>query len=253
MGWDVNALSYFAAFAGGLVSFLSPCVMPIVPAYLSLITGLDSSELEDGRRQHLVRITRDTGLFVLGFGSVFVLLGMAATSMGQFVARNQALLTRSSGVLIVAMSAFMIGSLMLQAPWLYQEMRFHPNLGRLGRAAPPVAGVAFGLGWTPCIGPVLTSILLVAANADTVWSGAGLLGAYSLGLGVPFLATGLLFGQMTSAMSAMKRHMPRIVLVSSMVLALFGVLLMFNQLSWLTTQISRLLNSLGLDWIVELG
>lgn len=253
MEWDLNALSYLAAFGGGLISFLSPCVLPLVPGYLSLITGLDSSELEAGSRKHLLGITRDTSLFIAGFGTVFVLLGLTATSLGGFLTDNQSMLTRISGVMIIAMAAFMIGSLMLQAPWLYQEMRFHPKLGRFGRAAPPIAGVAFGFGWTPCIGPVLTSILLVAANADQVWSGAALLGAYSLGLGVPFLITGLAFGRMTTAFDAVKRHLPQIVLVSSFVMALFGVLLVFDQLSWLTTKMSEGLKAIGLEWIVNLG
>ena len=125
-------------------------------------------------------------------------------------------------------------------------MRFHPQLGRFGRAAPPVAGVAFGFGWTPCIGPVLTSILLVAANQDRVWAGAGLLAAYSLGLGVPFLVTGLAFGRMTRALAALRRHLPRIVLVSSIVMAMFGLLLLFDQLSVLTTEISDALRAVGL-------
>ena len=253
MEWDVNALSYLAAFGGGLISFLSPCVLPIVPGYLSLITGLDAAELEDGDRGNTLGIVRDTLLFVAGFGSVFVLLGLSATGLGNWLFDNQTILTRVSGALVLAMAAFMIGSLVLQAPWLYQEYRFHPQLGRFGRAAPPIAGVAFGFGWTPCIGPVLTSILLVAANQDRIWTGAALLAAYSLGLGMPFLATGLAFGRMTRALAAMRRHLPQIVLVSSLVMAAFGLLLLFDRLSELTTQISDVLRWAGLDWIVELG
>lgn len=253
MEWDVNALSYLAAFGGGLISFLSPCVLPIVPGYLSLITGLDAGELEEGGRGNLLPILRDTLLFIAGFGSVFVLLGLSATGIGNWLFDNQTVLTRVSGAMVLAMSAFMIGSLVLQAPWLYQELRFHPQLGKMGRAAPPVAGVAFGFGWTPCIGPVLTSILLVAANQDRVWTGAALLGAYSLGLGVPFLATGLAFGRMTTALAGMRRHLPQIVLISSLVMAAFGLLLLFDRLSELTTAINDLMRTVGLDWVVELG
>lgn len=252
MEWDVNALSYLAAFGGGLISFLSPCVLPIVPGYLSLITGLDPGELED-RKGHTAGIVRDTLLFIAGFGTVFVLLGLSATSLGNWLFENQTVLTRLSGALVLAMAAFMIGSLMLQAPWLYQELRFHPRLGRLGRAAPPVAGAAFGFGWTPCIGPVLTSILLVAANQDRVLTGGTLLAAYSAGLGVPFLITGVAFGRMTRALAAVRRHLPQIVLISSLVMAAFGLLLLFDRLSVLTTEINDVLRSVGLDWIVELG
>lgn len=253
MEWDVNALSYLAAFGGGLISFLSPCVLPIVPGYVSLITGLDAAELEDARGRQTWAITRDTSLFVAGFGTVFVLLGLSATSLGQFLFDNQSTLTRLSGVLVLAMALFMIGSLVAQAPWLYQELRFQPRLGRFGRAAPSVAGIAFGFGWTPCIGPVLTSILLVAANQDRVWTGAALLAAYSLGLGIPFLATGLAFGRMTRALGSMRRQLPRIVLVSSMVMAAFGLVLVFDQLPWVTTQMRSGLQAVGLDWVVELG
>jgi cytochrome c-type biogenesis protein len=251
--WDVNALSYLAAFGGGVVSFLSPCVMPIVPGYLSLVTGLDLAELERGDRARLGGVIRDTMLFIAGFGAVFVLLGSSATGIGSWLFDNQSLLTRLSGALIVLMAAFMIGALMANAPWLYRELRFHPRLGRLGRAAPPVAGVAFGFGWTPCIGPVLTSILLVAANQERIWTGGALLAAYSLGLGVPFLVTGIAFARVTGALGAVRRHLPRIVLASSLVMGGFGVVLLFDRLSLLTTEITSALRAMGLDWLVELG
>jgi cytochrome c-type biogenesis protein len=160
----LSPLTYLAAFGGGLVSFLSPCVLPIVPGYLSLVTGLEVTELQDGSRRSLVGVARDTGLFIAGFSTVFVLLGLSATSLGQLLVRNQLLLTRISGVLVLSMALFMIGSILLRAPWLYQERRFHPDTGRFGPFAPPIAGAAFGFGWTPCIGPVLGSILAVAAT-----------------------------------------------------------------------------------------
>lgn len=250
---SITVISYLAAFAAGLVSFLSPCVLPIVPGYLSIVTGLSVSELEEGGRQHTFRITRDTGLFVAGFGAVFVLLGMSASSIGRFLFDNQPVLTRVSGGIMLVMAAFMIGSIYLQAPWLYQEARFAPDLGRFGPAAPTVAGAAFGFGWTPCIGPVLTSILVVAASSGRVLQGGTLLAVYSLGLGVPFLLTGLLFGRLTSAFTAVKRHFTAIVTVSSVVLAVFGTILLFNQLPWFTTQLSDILRNIGLGRLVELG
>ncbi|HMC79681.1 MAG TPA: cytochrome c biogenesis protein CcdA, partial [Acidimicrobiia bacterium] len=147
-------VSYLAALGGGVVSFLSPCVLPLVPAYLSVITGLDVAEVKEGDRRHLPRIAWHTGLFIAGFSVVFVLLGLTATALGRSALRNQVLITRLSGVLIVAMALYMLGSLVLRAPGLYQERRWHPNLSRFGPFAAPVAGVAFGFGWTPCIGPV---------------------------------------------------------------------------------------------------
>jgi len=249
----LSPLTYLAAFGGGLVSFLSPCVLPIVPGYLSIVTGLEISELQRSRKRHLVGITRDTGLFVAGFATVFVLLGLSATSIGQLLVRNQLLLTRVSGVVLLSMALFLIGSMVLQAPWLYQEARFHPDTGRFGPFAPAIVGVAFGFGWTPCIGPVLGSILAVAATQQRVWAGATLLGVYSLGLGVPFLATGLALGRLAGAFAWVKRHSMGLVLVASVSLAFFGVLLAFNQLTWVTSRLQDALRTVGLERLVNLG
>ncbi len=249
----VTPVTYAVAFGGGLISFASPCVLPVVPGYLSVITGLDVSELEESKRTNALAVSRDTGLFILGFGAVFVLLGVSATSVGSFVFDQQVLLTRISGALVLAMALFMLGSIYLQAPWLYQEMRFHPQLGRYGRAAPTVAGAAFGFGWTPCIGPVLTSILAIAAASGRATTGAALLAAYTLGLGLPFLVTGLLMGRLSRSLAWVQRNLQTIVIVSSISLALFGVLLMFNQLIRITTLLQDLLRAVGLDFLVELG
>ena len=249
----ITPVTYAVAFGGGLISFASPCVLPLVPGYLSVITGLDVGELEESKRSNALAVTRDTGLFVLGFGAVFVLLGVSATSIGSFVFDQQILLTRISGAMVLAMALFMLGSIYLQAPWLYQEMRFHPHLGRYGRAAPTVAGAAFGFGWTPCIGPVLTSILAIAAASGRATTGAALLAAYTLGLGLPFLVTGLLMGRLSTSLQWVQRNLQTIVIVSSISLALFGVLLIFNQLIRVTTLLQDLLRAVGLDFLVELG
>lgn len=250
---NLSLFTYLAAFGGGVISFLSPCVLPIVPGYLSLVTGLDLAELRAGQRRHLLRITRDTGLFVLGFGTVFVLLGLSATTVGAVFFRNQLLLTRLSGALVLAMALFMLGSLYLRAPWLYQEKRFHPAVSRLGPFAPPVAGAAFGFGWTPCIGPVLGSILAVAASQGRAWTGASLLAAYSLGLGLPFLIAGLALGRLAGTFAFVKRHFSGIVFVSATTLAFFGVLLIFNRLVWVTARLQEALEAAGLDGLVTLG
>ncbi len=249
----ISPITYGIAFGGGLISFASPCVLPLVPGYLSVITGLDVSELEESKRSNALAVTRDTGLFVLGFGTVFVLLGVSATSIGSFVFEQQILLTRVSGALVLGMALFMLGSIHLQAPWLYQERRFHPRLGRYGRAAPTVAGAAFGFGWTPCIGPVLTSILAIAASSGRATSGASLLAVYTLGLGLPFLVTGLLMGRLTGSLRRVQGHLRAIVGTSAVLLAVFGVLLIFNQLIRVTTELQGLLRSIGLESVVELG
>ncbi|MGD9798170.1 MAG: cytochrome c biogenesis CcdA family protein [Microbacteriaceae bacterium] len=247
-----DSVSYVAAFGGGLVSFLSPCVLPLVPAYLSIITGLDVTEPGDVRHRW-VKVARDTGLFILGFGSVFVLLGLSATSIGRVLFRNQVVLTRVSGLVVVAMALFILGSLVLRSPWLYQEKRFHPDLSRFGPFAAPVAGVAFGFGWTPCIGPVLTSILALAASGGDAGQGAALLAVYSAGLGVPFLATGLAFSRLAGALAWVKRHFTAVTVASAGSLAFFGVLLVLDRLVWMTARLQEALDAVGLDRLVELG
>ena len=246
-------VGYLAAFGGGVISFASPCVLPIVPAYLSMVTGLDVAELRAGERRHSGRIVRDTGLFVLGFSTVFVLLGLGASVFGGALFTNHVLLTRISGLVVVAMALFLIGSLVLKAPWLYQEFRFHPSPSRLGPLAAPITGVAFGFGWTPCIGPVLGSVLSVAAESGRAAHGASLLAFYSLGLGIPFLASGLALGRLTGAMSWVKRHTTETTAVSAALLAFFGVLLTLNRLTWLTSQTQHAFRAIGLQRLVTLG
>ncbi len=228
-------VGYLAAFGGGLVSFLSPCVLPIVPAYLSVITGLDIAELEHGNRRQQRRIARDTSLFILGFATVFTCLGLTATTLGHALLSSQTTLTRLSGLLVLSFALFLLGSLVLRAPWLYQEKRFHPTLSRFGPFAAPIAGAAFGFGWTPCIGPVLGSVLALAATRGDASQGASLLAVYSAGLGVPFLATGLAFGRLAGAFSWVRRHFTALTVASATSLAVFSVLLTLNRLTYVTS------------------
>jgi len=249
---NVNVL---IAFGGGIVSFLSPCVLPIVPAYLSLVTGLSVGELtETGRDGDQVRrIVIDTSLFVAGFTTVFVLLGLLSTTLGQTVLRNQETLTRVSGVLVIAMALYLAGSQLLMAPRLYGEARFHPHLDRFGPFAAPVAGAAFGLGRTPCIGPVLAAVLGVAAQSGDEVRGVALLVAYSVGLGIPFLLVGLGLGRFAGALGWVQRHSKAITLVSAAFLFAFGVLLVTGRFELLTARLTDVLDALGLRRLVTLG
>jgi cytochrome c-type biogenesis protein len=250
---DVNVLAYLAAVGGGVVSFLSPCVLPLVPGYLSMVTGLDLATLEDGAPAQTRRVVGTTALFVTGFGAVFVLLGLTASGIGQPLRDHQQILTRVSGAVMLAMALFLIGSMFLRAPWLYQEKRFHPDLRRYGAAMPLVAGVAFGFGWSPCFGPILGSILGIAATQRRVWAGGTLLAAYSVGLGIPFLVTGIALQRVSGTLGWVKRHFPVIVIGSAVVLGAFGVLLMFDELSRLSGDLSRWLTDAHVEWLVNLG
>jgi cytochrome c-type biogenesis protein len=249
----IENVTYVAAFGGGVVSFLSPCVLPMVPAYLSIVTGLDVAEVRQGRARHLPRIAWHTALFVAGFSAVFVLLGLSATTLGQAALRNQSTITRISGLVMLAMALYVLGSLLLSAPGLYQERRFQPDLSRFGPLAAPVAGVAFGFGWTPCIGPVLTSVLALAATSQGLGRAAALLLAYSGGLGLCFLATGLALGRLAGALRFVTRHSRTLTAVSAASLAAFGVLLALDRLVWLTAKLQGGLEAIGLGRLVTLG
>jgi cytochrome c-type biogenesis protein len=250
---SISPLAYLLAFGGGVISFLSPCVLPLVPGYLSIVTGLDLVTLREGSRRYQGEIALTTGLFILGFGSVFVMLGLSASAIGSSLVDHQDLLTRVSGAVMLAFALFLAGSVFLRAPWLYGELRFHPQVTRYGRAAPLVVGAAFAFGWTPCLGPVLGSILTIAADTQRAWAGATLLAAYTLGLGLPFLACGLALGRLTGALEWVKRHLSAIVVLSAVVIGTFGVLLLFNRLSRVNAQVTDVLDAVHMSWLVNLG
>jgi cytochrome c-type biogenesis protein len=246
-------LYVLTAFGGGVLSFLSPCVLPMVPGYLSLVTGLSVGEIREGQPHYLKRIAFNTGMFVLGFTVVFVLLGLLTTSVGSALFRNQETLTRISGGLVLLMACYLAGSQLLTTPRLYQELRWHPHLDRFGPVAAPVAGAAFGLGWQPCIGPVLGAVLGFAAVGQNVARATILLVAYSLGLGASFLAVGLAMGKLTRALDWFKRHSRGITLASAAVLAIFGVILLTDQLQPVTARIIDGLRENGFSWLVDAG
>ncbi len=246
-------LYLLTAFGGGIISFLSPCVLPIVPGYLSLVSGLTLGEIEEGQRESLKRIAITTGLFVLGFTVVFVILGLVTTAVSDSLFENQETLTRISGAIIILFAAYLAGSQLLTTPRMYQEFRFHPHLERFGPVAAPVTGAAFGLGWTPCIGPILGTVLGFAAQGQELGRAALLLTAYSLGLGVSFLAVGLAFGRFAAPLAWVKRHARALTLVSAAVLALFGFVLLLDELPKITAWLSDLMDALGLRFLVEIG
>lgn len=224
---------YLVAFGGGILSFASPCVLPLLPVYLSVITGLDVPAISSGR--HRTVIARDTVLFVLGFGSIFVVLGTSASAIGRLVFVNHALLTRAAGVFVMAMALFLVGSQLLALPVLAGERRLQLRPSRFGPFAAPAAGAAFALGWTPCIGPILGSVLTVAGTQGDVARGAALLGSYSLGLGVPFLLAGLLASRVSPVVAWLRRRHVPVTLAAALTMAFFGALLVTDRLSWLTS------------------
>ncbi len=217
------------AFGAGVISFVSPCVLPLLPGYLSMMSGYSAAQLEQGEVSNR-RMLRVIGLFILGFTLVFAAIGAAATSLGEFLRTNLNTFTRFAGVIIIVFGLLMVAMAVSNRGFLATmntEKRVHVRPSRLGKWAPPVMGAAFAFGWTPCIGPVLTVILTTAAVQDTVGQGVLLLVSYSLGLGVPFLLAGLglfrFFGKL-------KPYLRPINIASGLFLAMFGVIMVSGQL-----------------------
>jgi cytochrome c-type biogenesis protein len=223
-----------------------------VPSYLGLITGLSTAELAENRRQHLWRIALNTALFTLGMTTVFVLLGLGASAFGQTLRDHQDVLVRASGGFLVLLAVYLAGSQLLRAPGLYGEARLHLALENYGALAVPVAGAAFGFAWTPCIGPVLGSVLTVAATTSSLRA-VSLLAAYGLGLGASFLVIGLGLGWVEESVDWLKRHGRTITFVSAGLLAAFGLVLLFGQMPWLNQRFTDVINALGLGSFGENG
>ena len=238
------------AFAAGMVSFLSPCVLPLVPGYLSLMSGVGTAELSVATKTDTRRLLRATLLFVAGFTVVFVALGDAASAVGQLLIDHQRGLNQIAGAVVIVMGLAMAG--VVTPAFLQREKRAHVSPSKLGVFGAPVMGMAFAFGWTPCLGPVLASVLSIAATESTLGRGVSLLLAYSLGLGVPFVATGVAFGRLAGTLNWVKRHARTINLVSGLLLAAFGVLLLTNRLSRLSSWLVRAMEDIGLGWLIGL-
>ncbi|GIW07371.1 MAG: cytochrome C biogenesis protein CcdA [Dehalococcoidia bacterium] len=217
----VPQVSWTVAFLAGLVSFLSPCVAPLVPGYLAYVSG---SSLD--RPASTTRVLRTTLLFVLGFTFVFVALGMSAGLVGAAMDGLRPALYRASGVVMIVMGLVLIG---VGPRVLQTDRRFHLPREALGPAGPVMLGMAFGFGWTPCIGPILASILFYAGTRETVGHAGLLLLAYSLGLGVPFVAVGIGLSRMLGAWRAVRRLSGPLSVVSGLTLVGVGVLFLTDR------------------------
>ncbi len=219
-----------AAFAAGLLSFLSPCVLPLVPAYLSMVTGLTLEEL--GEEGSQTRILVYCLLFVLGFSVVFVAMGATASTVGRLLIQYRRTINIVLGLVVVVMGLFIAGAVDISA--LYRERRIHFRKGllsSLGPIATALMGSAFALGWTPCVGPILSSILVYAAASNSVSKGVVLLSFYSAGLGLPFLVTGLFFSRVIGALEWVKSNQRKINTVAGGLLVLMGILLISDSLN----------------------
>lgn len=217
-----------AAFSAGIVSFLSPCVLPLIPGYLSFMTGLSTSQLADKDRK-VADVLVPALLFVLGFTLVFVAMGASASAIGTVLVRYRAVVERIAGVLVIAFGIFMLG--VIKVPWLYGEARFGMERAKsFGEGASLVMGMAFAAGWSPCVGPILGSILALAGSSGSVGHGALLLLVYSLGLGLPFVAVALALGRISPMLKWLNRHSLVINRVAGTLLIAVGLLIVTGRL-----------------------
>jgi cytochrome c-type biogenesis protein len=240
-------VSVQAAMVAGIISFLSPCVLPLVPSYLCFITGASLDELaeQNGEANHQQRSALLAALmFVLGFSTVFVILGASASVVGQLLREYLGVLSQIAGVFIILMGLHFLGVFKLAI--LHREARYHHHSQPVGLLGAYGIGLAFAFGWTPCIGPVLATILTIAASEQDVMKGAGLLAIYSLGLGIPFLIAAAGIGTFLGFMGKFKRHLGRVEQVMGGLLVLTGIMFLtgsmqtmaywiLEQFPWLAT------------------
>jgi cytochrome c-type biogenesis protein len=241
-----SGVGILAALAAGIVSFLSPCVLPLVPGYLSAVTGVSANELENASWR---RVLGPSLLFVASFSAIFILLGLTATGLGSVLQDHKDLLTKISGALIIAMGLLFVGSLFITR--LNKEWHVDALLERAGKGGPIVAGAAFAIAWSPCIGPTLGAILGAASLSDSAAHGALLLAVYSAGLAIPFILTAVAFSQMTTAFTVVKRHYQAIVAVGGLILIAMGILIWTGELFRLNLEATNWMEEIGLDFFNE--
>ena len=240
-----QAISISIAFSAGLLSFVSPCVLPLVPSYLSYITGLSLDQMRSSTDAQAKWITiRNSLLFILGFSAVFVAFGASATAVGQMFLVYQNVIRKVGGVLVILFGLYILGALKLPFLMRYRQYQFQQRPP--GIVGPVLVGVAFAAGWTPCVGPILGSILLYASTSGSVLSGVKLLSFYSLGLGLPLFAAAIGINTFLLSFGRLKRYLWLVSLVSGLFLIAVGVLLVTNSMTLLTSWLTRQ----GIGWTI---
>ncbi|NLT06308.1 MAG: cytochrome c biogenesis protein CcdA [Solirubrobacterales bacterium] len=237
-----------AAFLVGFVSFISPCVLPLVPGYLSTISGVAFADIEAGKARREVLVP--ALLFCLSFSLMFIALGMTATGLGQTLQDHRQLLRDISGIVLIALGAFFIATLFISR--LNREWRPEALLARAGTGGPIVAGLAFAVAWLPCTGPTLGAVLTAASNESTVDRGAILLTAYALGLALPFLLSALAFSRVSGFFRFFRDHYAVITVISGSILIAMGVLLYTGELTRLNAEALELMDSLDINFFNRL-
>lgn len=241
MGFDVG---FGGAFVAGLLSFLSPCVLPLVPPYLCFVAGMSMEELSGDAEPGASRnVAFAAFAFVLGFMTVFVALGASASLVGQLVADHLTVLSYVAGAAIIVMGLHFLG--VVRIPLLYREARFHPAARPAGLIGAYVIGLAFAFGWTPCVGPVLAAILFIAGSEETAAQGAALLTFYGLGIGIPFLLAALFAGPFMRFATRFHRHVATVEKTMGALLVVTGVLFITGSMNTLSYWLLEAFPALG--------
>lgn len=235
-------VSIFWAFLGGLLSFISPCVLPLVPSYISFITGISFEELtgDNNKREIRKAVLINSTMFILGFSAVFVSLGASASLFGQLLLTYQDVIRKVGGIVIILLGIHIIGIINIKA--LQQDKRLHLFRERpAGLMGSFLVGIGFAAGWTPCIGPILASILFIASTSKTLGLGVFLLGVYSLGLAIPFFLTSLGINTFLIHFNRLKRHMRMVSVITGGFLVIMGLLIYTNYFAIFTGYLNSIL------------
>jgi cytochrome c-type biogenesis protein len=241
---EIGGVGLFTALVAGALSFLSPCVLPLVPGYLSAVTGVAAADLEEADWR---KVIPPALIFVASFSTIFIILGLSATGISQALRENLGTLNKIAGILIIAMGIFFVASLFITR--LNAEWRVDALMERAGSGGPLIAGAAFAIAWTPCVGPTLTAILSLAGTTGSVLEGGITLAVYSLGLAIPFLLTAVAFTRMSTAFDFVKRHYAVLMAIGGVFLIVMGVLVYTNEITRFNIWAQDLVDGLGLDFL----
>lgn len=247
MSDGISEVGIAASFLAGIIAFLSPCVLPLMPGYLSVVTRLSYKDLsEGGNLPKFSRVIVPSVVFVLGFSTVFISLGAFSSHVGSLVSSNRIFLLRLSGIFIILFGVFVME--IVKVPFFQKEWKIRPFREKGTLLGTYLLGMAFGLGWTPCVGPILGSILLYAGTAEGSLGGAGLLMVYSLGLGVPFILVGLAFNGAVESFATVRKYYPLYRYLVGGGLVTIGILMFLNDVYYLNVYGQKVLDALGIDF-----
>lgn len=247
MGAELKDITVFIAFLGGIISFVSPCVLPLIPGYLSFISGVSIEEMKDKTEKAKVtkKVAMNSLFFIFGFSVVFILLGASSTFLGNFIlAHKFTLFNKIAGGIVILFGLHLLG--VFKISFLNYEKRFHVRRKSFGILGSFLIGFAFAFGWTPCVGPILAPILGMAALKESVTQGILLLAFYSLGLGIPFFIAGIGFNTFLRVFQKVKRYFNVIEIISGLFLIGVGLLIFTNSFSYLAGLLTRLFPGLSL-------